>query len=227
MPTVSDYRSLITSWHASRPKFVAAVEANVTPQTELQAAIRSLIDAFDLDLAIGAQLDILGQWIGRSRRVAIPLQDTWFALDDAKRGFDKGVWKGPYDTGAGVSRLDDTNYRRLLRAKIFFNHWDGATASAETALIAYFASRDSHIFVEDRQDMSIAVCFTAKRPSLLDLLIVSLGYIPVKPTGVKTYYQVTSIDQTPLFGFDTGSADVSGLDIGSWGVTPEYIAHNL
>ena len=31
----------------------------------------------------------------------------------------------------------------------------------------------------------------------------------------------TSVDATPLFGFDVESLGISGWDTGAWGVTPE------
>lgn len=66
---MSKYTELITNYHATKPKFLAHVDLMTRPLIDVAAATRGLITAFDIDSAVGVQLDILGLWIGRSRVV--------------------------------------------------------------------------------------------------------------------------------------------------------------
>lgn len=226
--TTDDYLNLITPYHAPRAKFRATVEANILPLVAVTAALKKLPSDFDIESAIGAQLDVVGEWVGRSRYVTIPVPDLWFTFDDLpRRGFDFGEWRGPYDPGTTKVRLDDATYRRLLYAKIGANNWNGETAQA-VAILSEFFRRDNHkLFVEDRGDGHLAFCIAGSWPVLRDLCIFAEGYIPLKPLGMQVHYQVTSIENTPLFGFDVTNEYVAGFNIGSIGVTPQYLAHRI
>lgn len=63
---MSKYTELITNYHATKPKFLAHVDLMTRPLIDVAAATRGLITAFDIDSAVGVQLDILGLWIGRN-----------------------------------------------------------------------------------------------------------------------------------------------------------------
>jgi hypothetical protein len=223
--TVDDYLSLITPWHAGRPRFRATVEGLVAPVVSLQEFIAHLPEDFDLDEAIGNQLDVVGQWVGRSRFIPVPIAGLYFTWDDPTRGWDKGIWRGPYDTQYGIIRLDDETYRRLLYAKIMTNNWDGTVAGGQAALDEFFNDPDTLVFIQDNNDMTMTIGVSQKIPSPL-LLSILYKYFPLKPSAVQTYYNVTSVDQSPLFGFDVQNEYVSGWDSGAWGVTPEFITDN-
>lgn len=143
MASTDDYLRLITSQHRGRPRFAATVEALVAPLADLQDFLATVPGAFDLDSAIGAQLDIAGLWVGRSRQVETPLQGVYFSFDTDGLGFDQGNWKGPFDPDAGLVSLDDESYRTLLRTKIAANAWDGTLPSAAKILgsAAYTTTR--------------------------------------------------------------------------------------
>lgn len=144
-----DYTALITPWQSTKARFVATVRAQVAPQCDAQAFVASLPQAFDLDEAIGAQLDIVGQWIGRDRYVPIPLPDTTFALDIEGRGLDQGYWRTGFDATDAISALPDELFRPLLYAKVLANSWDGTAAGALVIVRTYLADPATLIFVND------------------------------------------------------------------------------
>lgn len=226
MMTVDDYLALITPWHRGQPKFEATVAASVSMLVALQEIVEHLPADFDLDISIGAQEDVDGEWIGRSRHIPVPIPDLYFSFDDPARGFDKGVWMGPYDTTYGISRLDDETYRQLLYAKIAANNWDGTTEGAAAALETFFQDPDTKMFVEDKGDGTMVFGISGKVPNALFLVLFSRGYIPLKPSGVTAHYLVTSVNNTPMFGFDVDNEFIGGFDAGSWGVSPEYYIQN-
>lgn len=189
------------------------------PLTGLQAFLASLPQAFDVDSAIGAQLDIVGIWVGRSRYIATPIPNVWFSFDLDGVGFDQGAWKGVYDLDGGMTSLDDDHYRILLKAKIAANQWDGTLPGAKAVLDSVFGSGTA-VFIQDNMDMSMTVGVSGKVPSAVTLALLAGGYIPLKPSGVRVNYLVVTADETPMFGFDVENKFISGFDIGSWGAPP-------
>lgn len=209
--------SLITAWFRNRPKFAATVEALIAPALALESFNDSLTTAFDLDTAIGVQLDKIGEWVGRSRRIETPITGVYFSFDIDGLGFDEGYWLGQFDPTEGVSLLDDTTYRLLLRAKIASNQWDGTLGGADTALAEFTAQTGILIYLQDNQDMTMVFGIAGNIPDAITRIILFGGYIPLKPEGVRVIYLITTVNATPLFGFDAENSHVSGFDVGSWG----------
>lgn len=154
--TADQYAALITAWHRSRPKFVATVRATVEPFADAQVVSAGLPAAFDIDTAIGAQLDIVGEWVGRTRVVPQPYLDTYFRLDDPARGLDVGVWRQPFDPDTILVTTDDTFFRRMLKAKVLINGWDGAPEATQAVLGGFFTDPETHTFVESAGDAVFA-----------------------------------------------------------------------
>lgn len=215
MADISDYLRLITSEHSDKPKFMATVQAVLQPLVDVINAANGLAANFDLDVAIGAQLDIVGLWVGISRHVKTPLAGVYFSFDIDGIGLDQGVWKGPFDPDSGVVSLNDDTYRLLIRAKIGANHWDGTLAGSKAILDLVFRG-DTDVFIEDNQDMTMTVGVAGTRPSALFLALLTGGYIQIKPEGVGVDYYIVSTDDGPLFGFDISNQYIAGFDQGSW-----------
>ena len=213
------YLDLIPNWNREKPKFSATLTTLLDPLAGAQSFVAHLPVDFDLDTAIGLQLDIVGEWVGRTRYVSIPIPNVWFSFDIEGVGFDQGTWKGPYDLDAGMTRLDDDHYRILLRAKIAANQWDGTLPTAKAVLDPVFGD-GSHVFIQDHMDMSMTIGLSGKIPSAVTLALLAGGYIPLKPSGVRVNYLVVSEDETAMFGFDMQSELIDGFDLGAWGTPP-------
>lgn len=224
--TVEKYLDLIPNWNREKPRFSATVQALAEPLSDGQGFLLGMSADFDLDTAIGAQLDIVGEWVGRNRYVTVPITDVWFSFDIEGVGFDQGTWKGPYDLDAAMTRLDDDHYRILLRAKIAANQWDGTLPGAKAVLDPVFGN-DTHVFIQDNMDMSMTVGVSGKIPSAVTLALLSGGYIPLKPSGVRVNYLVVTDDDTSMFGFDVENDLISGLDVGSWGAPPLQVNRSI
>ena len=149
MRTVDDYLAKIPPLYANKPKFRAWVELLVAPLADLQDFFANLPAQFDIDTAQGAQLDVVGQWVGQSRQISVPVAQPWFSWGVANRGWEQGYWKGPTIVGNYISSLDDDTYRRLLYAKRIANYGDGQVATAQAALSEYFSDPATHVFVLD------------------------------------------------------------------------------
>lgn len=217
MTDASKYTGLITSQHANKPKFMAMVAGVAQPFVDLQAVLANIPVSYDLDNAIGDQLDVVGEWVGISRNISTPLA-VYFSLDTSGLGFDQGSWQGPYDPSTGLISLDDDTYRLLIRAKIGANSWDGTLGTSAAILNGIFGG-DTYVFMQDNGDMTITFGMAGKTPSAVFMALLSHGYIPLKPSTVHVNaYLKSSVSGTPLFGFDVENQYISGFDVGSLGI---------
>lgn len=153
LPTrpIEFYLNKITSWQSKpiKARFLATVRANIEPYADSAAVIADMPRAYDVDEAVGTQLDVDGLWIGRSRIIPVPAPNTLFSFDVDGLGWDEGYIDGPYDSAQGLSALADEDYRRLLYAKILANSWDGTADGALAILRAYFSDDRTIVFVQD------------------------------------------------------------------------------
>lgn len=216
--TIDDYLNLITSEHRDKPVFEATVSAGVSPFAKIQSVLLGMPANFDIDTAVGVQLDALGAWIGRARRIDTPLAGVYFAWDDtATVGWESGVWQGVFDPSSGLVDLPDDSYRMLLKAKIAANAWDGTIPGAYAVWATVFA--DSEIIIQDNQDMSMVVGIAGQRLSAVDEALLVNGYLPLKPEGVRINYYAVPPSPGPLFAWDSSeSAALAGWESGQWAI---------
>lgn len=136
----------------------------------------ALQNGFNPTTAVGAQLDIIGKYVGVTRN-----------------GF------GP----AGAITLNDTDFRTLIQLAIVDNNNNGTLASIQTLLHTYF---DNEIFVFDNQDMQVSYFINASGTSLdLAILFVTEGLLP-KTLGVQLASVIYSVNVLSFFGMASYSA---------------------
>jgi hypothetical protein len=221
---MTKYIDLITSEHRGQPRFEATVKASVSPFEKLQSVFKSLPENFDIDTAVGVQLDTLGIWIGRSRRIDTPLIGIYFTWDDTvATGWENGVWQGEFDPTSGLIDLPDDAYRQLLKAKIAANSWDGTIPDAYDIWESAFGN-DSTLIIQDNQNMSMVVGIAGEQLSTVTKELLIKGYLPLKPQGVRIAYYAVAPSAGLLFGWDLEEGDgLAGWDIGLWAteLTPE------
>lgn len=213
---MSTYTDLITSQHRGKPKFEALVDLNASSFSEISETVATIPTKHDLDVAVGVQLDTVGEWVGLSRCIGTNISDVYFSMDDADLGLDAGVFKGPFDSASGFSRLDDETYRMTLRAKIGANHWDGSVESLQVILDQVFKGYGSSVFSGDHQDMSMSFYLVGENPPPVIIALLTGGYLSVKPAGVlvRGYFK-PSVESTPFFALDSSGEYASGFDMGS------------
>jgi hypothetical protein len=213
---VEEYLALITSEHADRPKFRATVEASVSPLAKVQDMLRSLPAAFDVDTAVGVQLDAVGMWIGQSRRINQQISGVYMEWDGAATvGWENGSWKGEFDPSAGIIDLPDDSYRLLLKANIAANNWDGTIPGAYAVWENIF--KGSYLIIEDLQDMTMAVGVSGIPLSTLDRELLTNGYLVLKPAGVRIRDYAVVPTEGVLFSWDMPTSSAfGGWETGNW-----------
>lgn len=214
-----DYLDLITSEHVDKPNFVAMTDVLIKAFVDQQNVVAEFPQDFDLDVAIGVQLDIDGQWIGISRVLRAPLTGVYFSFGVVGLGFGQGVWKNPSNPAYGLVTLDDETYRSLLKSKALSNRWDGTLTQAQEILRLWFTTfPQTRPFVQDNGDMTITIGIAGVNPSPLFQFITAQGYIAVRPGGVGLRETImSSVSGTPIFGFGQNNDYIGGFGTGSWG----------
>lgn len=214
--TILDYLNLLTSEYAQQPNFTAVCSLNASILVQIQEVLASMVPLFDLNQAIGNQLDIIGQWVGVSRNVAIPISGVYFTWDGAPSlGWDYGTWQ-PFNAPTEVTVLPDDAYLLLIKAKIAANSWNGTLEGAYAIWSILFTT--TSILIQDNQDMTYNLCVVGGIIDSLSLALITGGYIPLKPEGVAVYEYFISPDTNPLFAWDCESEYLAGWDEGSWAI---------
>lgn len=215
MSVVQDYLNLITSAYQGKPNFTGVITANVGVPVQVQNLLMSMLPLFDLDVAVGQQLDVIGIWVGVSRNVKIPATGIYFTWDDtvATTGWEYGSWE-PSTAPTTITSLPDDAYRTLIRAKIAANQWDGTTDGAYTIWEQVFPS--TTILIQDNQDMTYDLAVVGGIIDSLTLALLTGGYIPLKPEGVRIAAYYVSVDSNPVFAWDVESTLLGGWEEASW-----------
>jgi len=220
LPTLDDYLNLATSLYRGKPNFTALCTALMQPLVDLQGLLGAVRSGFDLDTAVGAQLDQVGEWVGRSRYLAVPLEGVYFSWGIPGVGWGQGSWKGPYDPESGMVALPDDVYRTLLRAKIAANSWDGTIPGAYEVWQTLFKGSGPIIVIQDLQDMTMVVGVAGQSLDAVTRSLLVHGYLPLKPAGVRIRYFAVPPAGGKIFAWGCDSEALGGWGIGSW---PEHI----
>jgi hypothetical protein len=154
------YAGKLTSEYRGPPNLLAMLTNYVQGFVDQQVQILALPALYDLDGAIGEQLDRVGMWIGANR-----------VLGDVP-------W-----TGGTLTTLDDHYYRILLRAKILSNQWDGTTPGAYDFWNKLFVGMGLTVKILDNNDMTMAVTLFGSTDAIINALFLE-GLLFVKPSGV-------------------------------------------
>ncbi|MBJ3816653.1 DUF2612 domain-containing protein [Shimwellia pseudoproteus] len=190
---MSKYTSLITSYHSSKPLFNQHIDLSTRPVSDIAKTTIALVNGFDLDKAVGMQLDMVGEWIGRSREITAPVDNYFFSLDIPELGFDYGTWKDRYDPVTGIVRVGDDDYRTMLRAKIGANNWKGTSEELPALFNSIYPGGSIKVTYSDNQDMTMTVFVSGDVISPVTKEIIRQGYLAIKPSGVSVTYQINGV----------------------------------
>lgn len=179
------YQNLVTSEYRNSPKFLAFLTVLLQKFDDISQCLVAMDQAFDIDNAVGPQLDLVGSIVGASRTVG-------------------------FQPSGGVSPiLDDDTYRIYIKAVAGANSWDGTIGGLQGIWKMLFPS--ATIIIGDNQNMTATIFLFGSFTSIEQDLIAN-GYIVPRPQAVLyTYIFPTGL---PVFGCDLNNALVAGVDIG-------------
>lgn len=178
------YLNLVTSQYRNSPKFMAFLTLLLKKFDDVSQCLVAMDQAFDVDNAVGEQLNMVGAIVGASRTVG-------------------------FQPSGGVSPvLDDTTYRILIKAVAGANQWNGTIDGLQSIWENLFPS--GTITIADNQNMTATIFLTGTFTSIVQDLIVN-GYIVPRPQTVMYNYVFSTL---PAFGFDLDNSLVAGFDQG-------------
>lgn len=186
-PSLTYYLRLLTSEYQGKPNLTQWLTTVLQPVIDVAVLLGELSNAFDINSAVGPQLDVLGLLIGVSR--VVPFQPS-----------------NPSDSPT----LDDTTYRILLRAKIAQNQWNGQIGPLYSLWNELFPG--GRIVLQDNQNMTATIFLAGSFTSIIKDLIRN-GMIVPRPEGVLYTYTFAT---EPVFGFDNITPYIAGFDLGHW-----------
>jgi hypothetical protein len=182
-----DYTTLITSEHADKPKFMATVDLTANAIGAIAAVAQSLTTIYDVDTAVGQQLDYIGLWVGCSRRLQVPL-NVFFSWNTTDLGWNQGIWKGPNESTTELVNLDDETYRLVMKTVIRANHWDGTLVQYQEIMQAAFPN--NQFVAVDNQDMTMSIYVYGPVLSQVMWSVLHTGPLSlIKPAGVGLIFE--------------------------------------
>lgn len=219
-----EYKKLLIIQYADKPKALSTIESILAPLENVYETMYLLENAFDLDTAVGVQLDVIGKIVGISREVPFVLKKEYFSFDEhdfespfGDRFKDIIAYpfkdKGEKDYTDGI--LNDADYRFFIKAKIVKNYSTGKVYDEDKISIQkaldYLYDGKAYITDNGNMTMNIYLDYSIDRDKLS--YAQRLELIP-KPQGVG--YNITILyDDGKTFGF-SDNLNSKGFNIGSF-----------
>jgi len=223
IPEILDYyKNLLIIQYNNKEKARATVELNV--KTLLQdGIICDVQEAYNLETAIGKQMDILGEYIGVNRFYSDRLiigsffgltsyptldSDTTVGMTNyTNYATDSGGF-ATYDDIITKEQLNDDDYRVILKLKIIRNNSNHSHKSIDDGLFGFFGT---DLIMSASEKMSMVYFVTSTSISLATIAF-SKDVLP-RPMGVKLQGLVSK--NKKMFGFTNyNRTDISGLTTG-------------
>lgn len=221
--TLSDileyYANLLIIQYRSKEKAIATVKLVVKSLIADNLAIDTR-NAYDLETAVGVQLDVIGKWVGVDRFYkGYELERPFFAfttydevsINPLKRGLvEYADWPNADGTGeimnynkvlSGTKKLNDDDFRFIIKLKIIQNNINHSHESIDESIFKFFGDT---IIPDSDGNMSM-VYFVDKDAGLLIQVAVQKDVLP-RPLSVK----LDTIKKDPdkkFFSFTTYSGE--------------------
>lgn len=222
-------RSRVTEQFKNKPIFDKYLQLLLSGKVELQNVIKDTMQLRSIDTATGAQLDTIGEIVGRPRGLvtsdifyyfgfeSAPQADSFSSTTDPTVG---GQW---YSLNAplSVSRApSDDEYRLIIKAKIIKNR---TLARPEDVIAAYkFLFGASQVTIEELNPAEVRIGIgkilnNVERGLLFDL--GGAGTLLPKPAGVSYVYsefQAGRVFATDGFPGAVGTGDLNDTSVGGF-----------
>lgn len=180
------YLNVITSQHRTKEKYINFVSNLLKPLFDVAECLLNYDYDFDLDYAVGNQLDIIGKIVGVDRYVDFVLSD-------------------------GTNKLNDDDYRVLVKAKIAQNHWDGTRENIFNIWDNLFPNVRLNLI--DNLNMTCLVFVSAESMTQNQIGMLYAGLLVPRPAGVQYNYY---FGEGAIFAFDMDTEMFKGWDLGNW-----------
>lgn len=163
---VDYYLKKITSAHHDKPKYIEWLNVLLECVIDFRNLMASIPRAFSVNNAVGVQLDVVGLIVGVSRTSAHMAEE-------------------------GGDGLSDEDYRRLIKAAILKNGWNGQAESLQALWQTIYP--EIQLSYLDNLDMTVTIhCRGDISPVMQEM--IQTGFILPVPMGVYATYSVQVIE---------------------------------
>jgi hypothetical protein len=211
----ANYISLITSEYQNSTKLLTWLSDLFQPVQEVCTLLEGFDVAFDIDSAVGPQLDVVGAEVGLSRRLetVIYSSDVGFTWDDPDLGWGVGIWI--YASSTTLLDLPDDIYRQALKVKIADNYWDGSIPHMYEMWESLFGDT-LLIEIQNNLDMTMFVLIYGDIASYTLAHLFLNDQISIRPAGVDIGYHINPTGH-PFFAWGIVHLPMfAGWDEGYW-----------
>lgn len=191
-----DYVNLLIKQYWEQPQANAEIALQAGTWETIRDVLQSFGDEFDLDLATGDRLDIIGKIVGMPRLIPFVIAKIAFGFNDNpnSRGFDSkfatiadvAPFLSKFEPSHTPLTLDDSDYRSFIKAKIASNTASAFMVSDTRTSIQEVINTvfEGQAYVVDRKNMSLALYVSPAFNTVRLLAIQQLGLLP-KPQAVR------------------------------------------
>lgn len=192
----NSYSNLLIYQYKDKPKAKAHIEGLVESYEEVYNVLNQLKTIYDIDLAEGDQLDVLGRILGIKRKVPFAIAKKYFGFEDNIFSYPMGSlneslvaypFKDLTEKDYTLGNLNDNQYRIFLKAKAIKNNVkalmidESENLSLQNAIDFLFENK---AYLIDRQDMTLDVYIDISYDLSLLQYIKQLDLLP-RPQGVE------------------------------------------
>lgn len=181
------YTDLLTIQYYNKPKAVGTIESFAKEYEKLFDLFESFENAFDIDFAVGKQLDILGKVVGINRNIPLVIPKKYFDLENYPMGdkFELVITypiKDKFEIGYTDLQLNDNDYRFLIRCKIIKNFLNGKRLTDIQLAIDFIFENKG--YVVDNKNMSFSLYLPIETNTDLLNVILALDLFP-RPNAIN------------------------------------------
>lgn len=205
------YQNLLIKQYWEKPKAYAEAGVIADGYDKAYNLLTDIVEGFDLDAAIGNQLDVIGRIVGVPRVVPAVLPKIAFGFDNNvnSRGFASkfdplrigAPFQSKFAPAYTAQQLNDFDYRFFIRAKISVNIVAAVMVSDDRVSIqdAINTAFDGEAYVIDNQDMTLTLYVSPEISEDRLRLVSQLRLLP-KPQAVR-YGTIIQAAPSGTFGF--------------------------
>lgn len=238
------YVNLLIIQYKTKPKARATIRAFISELVRAYNLIKQVQMAYDINTAVGAQLDIVGKYFGVVRKfVGLKFKYQYFSFQ-YMGGDDEGLSFRIYDPempeAIGKFRtlnsedtyeydLDDEQFRIIIKLRAIGLYGHSLSYKYITESVQALLKDEVLVLVSDKME----IFYYFKDPNLLQIFETYPRLLPA-PAGVKVYVDTVE-DFTPLFTlkvlpenggtpyniFQKGFQTIDHPVQGKWKVMPE------
>lgn len=209
------YADLLIWQYRYKPRAAATAQLLADTFTDAWRGLADLPSALSIEQAQGANLDLIGKHVGQSRVLGELAPRALFAFRHAPGGIGfiggadgGGRWYRRGDPVTESVRLDDHDYRFLIKCRIARNYMTGTLENVSDMIEFIF---DASATAYDQLDMSMTVIVPADAITIFKRYALMILDMLPRPAGVRIKFY-TAVPRV-AFGF-RGAAGAAGFKEG-------------